>query len=176
LSLRDTRNSTNPYRRFKLAKKNDNIININTQTKRIKHHDIGKDRKFAAQKQEIRSFVKDRWESGDPATRAEVYDMLRERNDCQPNTLFYLTHFTTEKASNLSQILTRTLDSINFSVRKNSISQKIPQDWRRLSVKCSTNIRHVFIEKNVEIVVNFDQTFVQFTPEAQYMIAPTGAR
>ena len=32
------------------------------------------------------------------------------------------------------------------------------------------------IDKEVDIVVNFNQTFVQFTPEADYVIAPTGTR
>ena len=31
------------------------------------------------------------------------------------------------------------------------------------------------IDKEVDIIINFDQTFAQFTPEVDYVITPTGA-
>ena len=80
------------------------------------------------------------------------------------------------KASSLAQLLTCVLTSMNFSIRKNTISQKIPVDWRELAKADSVKIGNRFIEEDVEIVVNLDQTFVQFNPKAQYVIAPQGAQ
>jgi len=83
-----SKENSNPYLKYKLAKKNKNIINIKEDTKRAKHDDKGKDRKFSPQKDAIHKFIQDQWDSGNPTTRPEVYDILRERSDCQLNTFF----------------------------------------------------------------------------------------
>jgi hypothetical protein len=70
--------------------------------------------------------------------------------------------------------LSRCLDRINFSVRKNSIGQKVPENWRELSVANAEEVRKVFKEADVEVIVNADQTFLRFYPEHEYVLAPTG--
>jgi len=102
--------------------------------------------------------------------------MLRAREDFQPVTIFYNSFLTSNKGPHISQLLTQVLHFINFSVRKNTISQKIHYEWREMAITDSNQIRNLFKEKNVEIVIDFGQSFIQFNPEAQYLIAPKGAR
>ena len=41
----------------------------------------------------VEQFVQERWNSGDPATRNEVYDMLCIRDDCAQDTEFFESTF-----------------------------------------------------------------------------------
>jgi hypothetical protein len=65
---------------------------------------------------------------------------------------------------------------MNFSIRKNSIGQKVPKNWRKEAEENIEEIRKVLREAEVDIVVNADHTFLRFYPEQEYVLAPTGCK
>ena len=68
------------------------------------------------------------------------------------------------------------MDCIGFSIHKYYIGQAIPDDWYEKAIEAAREIRKVFKNRNVDIVVNVDQNFVNFHPESEYVIAPTNVR
>eukprot|EP00957_Ditylum_brightwellii_P185836 14149059-Ditylum_brightwellii.AAC.2 len=54
----------------------------------------------------VQTYVSDRWEAGHPCTQPEVYDMLRSQDECA--------------------------EGIEFYRKKNSIGQKVPENWKQL--------------------------------------------
>eukprot|EP00956_Cyclotella_meneghiniana_P024783 scaffold50391_cov37-Cyclotella_meneghiniana.AAC.1 len=173
----------NPKARSVESSKNKNVKNVNLTygknhraTKRIERKDRGQARAYLAQSQAVEEMVQNRWNEGDPTTRMEVYDMLRCREDCAEGTDFYNSYLAARKGSQLAMFLSRILKRIHFSHRKNSIGQKIPENWRAMAVENVEEVRKVFIEAGVDVVVNADQTFIKFYPEVEYVLAPSGAK
>ena len=122
----------------------------------------------------VQQFVKDRWYGGDPCTRLEVYDEIRARDDTTPGSEFYKTHLAPGKKPALAGFLTRCLKRINFSARKNSISQVVPDTWRQDAEKASTLIRERL--KDCDVIVNADQTFIRMYMEEEKVLAPTSTK
>ena len=89
--------------------------------KRGRRSDQGKGRKYADQEAAIAEFVNERWSTGVPTTRAEVYAVLRARDDCAEGTAFYNSYFAFGKEAGLASFLTRSLGRINFAAQKSSI-------------------------------------------------------
>ena len=55
----------------------------------------------------------------------------------------------------------RSLDRYNLSARSNSVSHKVPSNCRDLSVAKSAEIRKLFNNKNVGVVLAADETFLR---------------
>ena len=63
-----------------------------------------------------------RWESGNPVTRPEVYNLLCTNFD--ESTTFYKLYLVEAKLSMLSQWFSRVLHRNGWMVRKTTVSQK----------------------------------------------------
>jgi hypothetical protein len=64
----------------------------------------------------------------------------------------------------------------NFSVRKMTISQSVPVDWRQKAEDNTRRIREKFKAEKVDVVVNADETFLLFHPFGERLLAPTGVK
>lgn len=113
----------NPKARSVEAKKNKNVKNVRLSyganqhaTKRMGRKDSGRPRAYVDQVEAVEEMVQDRWNSGDPTTRMEVYDMLRGRDDCAEGTDFYNSCLDAGKGSQLSMFLSRTLHSCPYQL------------------------------------------------------------
>ena len=122
---------------------------------------------------------------GDPATRESVAEALRacaidnpdeESTDKHSNKNFKQSLLTLRKKTSLSQFITRCMDRIGFSTRKCCIGQAVPDDWHKKAIEAARETREAFKNGNVDVVVNADQTFVNFHPESEHVIAPTNSR
>ena len=133
-------------------------------------------RKWKEQNKCVEVFVQSWWNQVDPCTREEVYGMVHMRDDCAEGTGFYLKKLASGKESGLAKFLSDALDRFHFSVRKNSIGQTVPENWRELVEKNSADLNKLFVEGKVDVVINADPKFVNFLPEAQYVLAPKGAK
>ena len=58
--------------------------------------------------------------------------------------------------------------------KKNSISQVVPDSWREDAVEASRIIREQ--NKDCEIIVNADQTFIKLHMENDTVLAPVGTK
>jgi hypothetical protein len=76
----------------------------------------------------------------------------------------------------LNRYVQRVLARHKFSVRKVSISQSIPSDWRSKAEANAARIRETFSNENVDVVVNADETFLLFHPFGERLIARTGVK
>ena len=87
---------------------------------------------------------------------------------------FYEKYLRAGKEAGLSNFLSRCLKRINFSSRKNSISQVVPDTWRADAETASAEIRDAF--KDCDVIVNADQTFVKMYLEDEKVLAPVGTK
>ena len=87
-----------------------------------------------------------------------------------------LKTFVEGKRNTLQKFISRVLKRNRWSVRKISILQSIPVDWRQKAEENSARIREKFTMENVDVVVNADETFLLFHPFGDKLIAPTGIK
>jgi len=164
-----------------------NTIVVKAKAKQRDRKDKGKGRKFQAQEEFVVKTVRDRWNSGDPIGKLGIKLELSLRDDCKegfqdplrPQDSFYASYFDPNKPSadsGLINWLSRVLDRHNWSIRANSIGQTVPDNWRPLSEANAADLRTLFKEKEVEVMLNMDQTFVNFYIEETHVIAPKGTK
>ena len=84
--------------------------------------------------------------------------------------------FVNGKKNTTSKFIQRVLKRNRFSIRKNSISQSVPVDWRIKAESNAARIRAQFLEEDVDVVINADETFVLFHMQDNRMIVPTGIK
>ena len=113
-----------------------NFYDLTLGRKVVRRKDVRMARKFTDQAAFVAFFVKTRWNTGDPVTRSEVKDELRLRDDCQPGSPFYTRHLVSTPCakSALSGFISRVLARMNFSIRKTTIGQKVPEDWKEKEI------------------------------------------
>jgi len=80
------------------------------------------------------------------------------------------------KKNTANKFLHRVLKRNQYSVRKNSISQSIPVDWRVKAEENALRIRNQFHKAKVDVVINADETFVLFHMQDHKLIVPTGIK
>ena len=165
------------------AKADKNTIVVKGSAKRGLRKDANNGRKHAALEEFVRDLVVQRWELGDPIGKAELADELRARDEAAADYVdgngdsFYKSYLDPAKnASGLSNWMGRVLDRMGWSLRKNSIGQIVPADWRAQAEKNAADLRKLFKDENVDVMLNADQTFVNFYPEEDVVVAPKGVR
>ena len=122
----------------------------------------------------IEKEVIERWQSGIPITRPEIYSFLKSKyvkGDFHDKFLSKI-----EYADKLCNFVTRTLEYFNFCSRKSTVSQSIPRNWRELAIAGALRIRKSFREKDVQVVIAADETFLRFHEASSTVVAPKGAK
>ena len=69
-----------------------------------------------------------------------------------------------------------TLEYFNFYVRKSTVSQGIPRNWRELAIAGALCTRNRFREEDVQVVIAADETFLRFHEASSTVVAPKGAK
>ena len=103
--------------------------------------------------------MKEKWKSGVPITRPGIYKHLKVQfteGDFHDNFLSRV-----EKTDKLSNFVTRTLQFFVFCVRKSTVSQSIPRNWRELAIAGALRTRNRFREEDVQVVIAADETFLR---------------
>ena len=72
--------------------------------------------------------------------------------------------------------LKRSLQRINFTDRKATISQQIPIDWKDQAREGAAQIVKTFREKNVGAVMAADETFIRFHKHNTRILVPSGEK
>jgi len=135
----------------------------------------GRPHKWICVEQFIVQKVRQSWECGVPLTPEQLHHLVlqhvKEQGDKETTDAFL-----NGKRATLNKYVARVLARNNFSVRKISISQSVPPDWRQKAEENAARIRKTFSSENVDVVVNADETFLLFHPLGQRLIAPTGVK
>ena len=133
--------------------------------------------KYPEMSKKITDLILTGWHSGTPVKKNSVFMMCRTW--CKKEDAFYKQYVDPTKATariQLSRWLARLLDRIGFSSRKGTVSQKIPENWKELSLTFSREVLKYFQENNVDVVVCSDQTFLNYLLEDDKLLVPTGTR
>jgi len=76
----------------------------------------------------------------------------------------------------LNKWVGRVLRDMNFSDRKTSIAQKIPDNWRETALKGAERIRKHFKSHGVKRIFSADETNVKFHELSSTVLAPIGVK
>ena len=98
---------------------------------------------------------------------------------CNKNSMFYKQYIDSDKADGQSQLchwLSRLLNKIGLTGRKEIISQKIRNNWVELSKEFSKATRDSFLKAAVDVIVCADQTFVTFLLVQEDLLVPRGIK
>ena len=149
------------------------FINVNRDKKRV---DGIRNGKYQEETNLVVKHVINMWHNGNPATRSGCITVLR--NYGSRKSEFYTKYLDPKKQHQdqlLSTWLSRILKSIGFSVRKNTISQTVPTNWKQLSEEFAKFTFDLLTENGVKVIVNADQTFVNFRCAKEKLLVPTGS-
>lgn len=119
--------------------------------------------------------LKHYWEIGAPLTKEQL-QFLVQQEVASGDDACAVKMFIMGKRNTLLRFIARTLKKNKWSVRKITISQSIPVDWRKKSEDNAARIHDKFLAENVDVVVNADETFLLFHPFGEKVIAPTGMK
>ena len=156
------------------AKKLDQHAYLKKKAKRLNQRDKTKGLKYQEVHEFVWELVQERWKSGQPITKSEVRIQCMKKfseGDFFVNIL--------DKAGNTNNFyifLKRSLQRINFTDRKATISQQIPIDWKDQARDGAARVLKTFREKNVGAVMAADETFIHFHERNSRILVPSGEK
>ena len=156
------------------AKKQDQHVYLKKKAKRLNQTDKTKGLKYQEVHEFVWKVVQERWKSGQPITKSEVRIQCMKKfteGDFFVNIL--------DKAGNTNHFyvfLKRSLQRINFTDRKATISQQIPIDWKDRAREGAARVVKTFREKNVGAVMAPDETFIRFHERNSRILVPSGEK
>lgn len=146
-------------------------------TKKSKSIGSGRLIKYVQETKYLHDSVILAWETGSPLTRTACYLMLIAKFGATQSEWSQQMKATSGEISpSLSQWLTRTLERIGFSVRKESISQSVPLNWMTIAFESCGIIRDTMRAASVTRLVNMDEMFINFYPKEKNLIAPINSK
>lgn len=144
-------------------------------TKTIRQPGGGRQKKWPEIERYIVDQAKESWEMGALLTKEQLVYRVQQHITATKNTTA-IAMYVKGKPNTLQKFISRTLEKNDWSVRKITISQSVPVDWRSKAVENSARIRQKFNEEKVGVVVNADETFLLFHPFGDKVIAPLGKK
>jgi len=156
-----------------MSKIDKNVSFISRRTSR--REGGGRPRKWVAIETFISETARRMWESGAPLTPEQLHHCVIKF--AKSNGDKVVTDFCVHgKRNTFNKFVRRVLVRNRFSVRKMSISQSVPVDWRSKAEQNTSRIREKFLSEKVDVVVNADETFLLFHPLGDRLVAPTGVK
>ena len=113
-----------------------------------------------------------RWTSCNPISKAQLKDMIS-------------LHFATDSdfsekvlsSSNyFNKWIVRVLNDLDFSDRKSSIAQKIPENWRQVALSGAERICKLFKLHGIKCIFSADETNIKFHEASDTVLAPQGVK
>jgi NACalpha-BTF3-like transcription factor len=163
----------NTCKKYNLSRTNNAVCFIGNKTMHCPGG--GQPKKWSGLEDFIDQTVRCYWECGAPIT-SEQLKMLMQQHITASKDTEGIKLFIEGKQNTLVKNIPRTLKRNHWSVRKISISQSLPLDWRKKAEENSARIREKFREEDIDVVVNADETFLLFHPFGERLLAPTGAK
>jgi OTU-like cysteine protease/DDE superfamily endonuclease len=124
----------------------------------------------------VKDLVESRWNDGNPLSKTTLYGAIREKflsNNCE----FDLGILRSKNYPNsLHKFVTRALKAIDFTCRKSSIAQKVPDNWKDLATAGAERARALFRNEQVEVVLAADETFLKFHERDTSLLVPRGVK
>ena len=141
-------------------------VRFRTPKKVLKHADV---HAF------VKSIVTEAWISANPLTKGELlHSMLRNFKEGPFFDLYFKDVQGNYKKAYM--FITRSLNLFGYTLRKKTISQKIPIDWRQRSEEGAKRCRDKMLAENVDVLISSDETFMKFHESGSMVLAPVGAK
>lgn len=159
-----TRNSSSKFSHqaiFAMAKNNQALYVRRTDKRIIERQ--ARTRKYMEVQNFIQETVATRWNMGMPIPKEELRRLVVAKSKEQSWEEWKETYGqgTYETRRKLTVYLDRAIAKMGYSVRKTTVSQKIPEDWRRLAEIGAKRVRESFRQANVDVVLAADETFIR---------------
>jgi hypothetical protein len=135
----------------------------------------GRPRKWQEREEFINGKIRYYWECGAPLTSEQLQALIQQHISSNYSDAAVDT-FVKGKRNMLHKFVSLVLERHQWSVRKISISQSIPVDWRMKAKMNSARIRKKIKDEDVDVVINADETFLLFHPFGEKLIASTGIK
>ena len=150
---------------------------VRVTDKRI-HERQTRTRKYVEVQKFICEIVTTRWNMGMPIPKEDLRRLLlvEAKSENWEAWMDTYANGTFEAQKKLTVFLHRAIGKMGFSVRKTTVSQKIPEDWRRLSELGAKRVRERFRDADVDVVLAADETFIRFHETSGIVIAPQGEK
>jgi hypothetical protein len=151
---------------------------VRQNDKRIGNKRQSSTRKYVEVQDFIARTIIDRWNMGMPLSKEELRRLVLMKSKEQNWYEWRETYGqgSSQTIRKLTVFLDRAIRKIGFSIRKNTVSQKIPEDWRRLSELGAQRVRNYFKDARVDVVLAADETFIRFHESRGLLIAPSGEK
>ena len=163
----------NTHKKYNLSRSNADVCFIGNKT--MRRPGGGRPKKWTNLETFIDQKVRHYWECGAPITSEQLH-LLVQQHLTNSNDNEAVKLFVNGKRNTLTKFISRTLRRNNWSIRKITISQSVPVDWRKKAEQNSARIRAKFRAEDVDVVVNADETFLLFHPFGDKLLAPTGIK
>jgi hypothetical protein len=155
--------------------KNKTIIYVPDTCKSIA---TGRAPKWLIQENYIIARITEAWESGNPLSRASCLNLILEEfaDNAEAKEFCEIMKLKEGGGTNYSTWFSRVLERHRFSCRRESISQKIPENWNALAIQSAELITETMRKASVTKLVGMDEMFLQFYPKETVLIAPKNSK
>ena len=131
---------------------------LKKQTVRHNQRVIARPNKHLEVNEFVSKIVNDRWKMGIPITM----DILKTKVLChvklheqEPNYKLFSQVYNDEYSQKIAVFLKRSLEYCQFTNRSSSVSQKIPPNWKELSIAGACRVRKLFKEEDIDFFFTF---------------------
>ena len=157
------------------VKSNPNVFYIPKKSRRIWLND-SKPRNHVEVHDFISNLATKRWNMGIPTTKMAICDNVRVEFG-KNKSEFTTTYLNSEDNKKLLMFVTRSLGYCNFTSRTLTVSQKVPMDWKNLSIAGAERARETFLKNKINVLlVAADETFLRFHEAPNKVVAPKGSK
>ena len=137
----------------------------------------GRHVKYPAMSMKVMDYILLGWHTGSPVSRQLCYIKCREWG--RKGDAFYEQYINYNKKNSGQQLchkLSRLLARMDFSSRKETVSQKIPDNWEEQSREFSKQTIEYFHKNKVEVICCADKTFIKYLLAKENLLVSTGTR
>ena len=159
------------------AKKSQSVVFLGTNTRRLKMTlNYGKHEE--AEKLLLDNVVKG-LETGMPMMKAQAKTLLKNTFGSQPESSFYKAYLDPSKSwgeNQMMQWMTRVLKKNGYSVRKSTVSQELPKEYRAIAEEWKDRLQLTLQELDPDVILNADETFLEFNQGGEEVLAVVGSK
>jgi hypothetical protein len=135
------REPSSHQKKLALAKRTPNTIYVSSKTKHI-HNETkkGPRNKYENVRNYISDVVTQRWTCGNPMSKSQLKGLISLHFATDPD----FSESVLRNSNYFNKWVIRVLNDLNFSDRKSSISQKVPDNWREVALSSAERTRNLF--------------------------------
>ena len=156
---------------------NSSSIYVSRKAKRVTK--VLQPRKHRVEIDYVVNIARTRWNDGLPIELDRLALMLVSYSKQLNTNREFLNSYCNNDHESIKKIrifVRRALDKNGMTVRKKTVSQSIPKNWKEIALTTSNTIRETFRNAGVSVVLSSDETFIKFHESSDTCVAPVGVK